>query len=484
MNGVSLNKIVFVRNNVANDSFMDVVQGISKQPGMDAVDIHHIEDVNGLFDLCKQSIRGASDCYAAVIFLSFNDTNVEYSIALDGSITGSYTYGNYHTDDSVLSKRVLPLQWALDAQIGNFSVTSKPSLQPFSGNFGPNILAHEPDLARDANGPFWLSMVALFVAPIFILILVGVVYHLATLVASERETSMTELMEAQGVTATPRILSTYLSFFSIYLPGLVASSIIMTQILFKKTSDPLFLLITLLAGTSTISSAHFMASFFSKAQLAGLYTSTLVFALALVTLAGSLQSKPPVGQIIGLSSIFPPITWANFIADVALREFNLRAFSLAPAPVVVGPFGTSFQIQKMDGYLYIAFFVLQTIVYSLATYAVERFVWGVNRKFTRIDADSDIALRCTGLTKTYLGKRRWYWPFSRKGASVVAINNLNLEVKKGSVTFLLGPNGCGKSTSLKSIAGMTSMGPGSRLELNEAGLIFGICPQQNVCIQC
>lgn len=62
----------------------------------------------------------------------------------------------------------------------------------------------------------------------------------------------------------------------------------------------------------------------------------------------------------------------------------------------------------------------------------------------------------------------------------MAVNNLDLKVKKGSVTFLLGPNGSGKSTTLKLIAGMVSMDSGSRLELNEDAVVFGVCPQQNV----
>ncbi|TVY88514.1 ATP-binding cassette sub-family A member, partial [Lachnellula willkommii] len=93
---------------------------------------------------------------------------------------------------------------------------------------------------------------------------------------------------------------------------------------------------------------------------------------------------------------------------------------------------------------------------------------------------SDVAVRCTGLSKTYYGKRPWYWPFMHKGEPVEAVSDLNLEVKKGSVRFLLGPNGGGKTTTLKCVASMTAMDPGSQLELNEAGLVFGICPQSNV----
>jgi ABC-type glutathione transport system ATPase component len=142
--------------------------------------------------------------------------------------------------------------------------------------------------------------------------------------------------------------------------------------------------------------------------------------------------------------------------------------------------GLGLYYQKIDGYLYIIFFIVQIVAYTAATYGIERKLWGVPKKFDCIPADSDVALRCTRICKTYCGKRRWYWPFVRKGKSILAVDNLNLEVKKGSVTFLLGPNGGGKTTTLKCVAGMISMDPGSKLELNEAGVVFGICPQSNV----
>jgi len=163
----------------------------------------------------------------------------------------------------------------------------------------------------------------------------------------------------------------------------------------------------------------------------------------------------------------------------------LKAFSLAPEPWIPSQEPQYFpptQLQYLNGYLYIIFFIVQIVVYSLGTYVIERKLWGVTRKFDLIDSSSDVALRCTSLSKTYYGKRRWYWPFSRKGGPVLAVDSLDLEVKKGSVTFLLGPNGGGKTTTLKCVAGMTSMDTGSRLELNEAGLVFGICPQSNVCL--
>lgn len=234
---------------------------------------------------------------------------------------------------------------------------------------------------------------------------------------------------------------------------------------------------TLLAGVSLIMGSHFLGSFFGKANLAGLYSSTLSFALALITLAATLTAKEPTAQITALALLFPPATWATLIEDVALREAGLKAYSLnrmAEDPE------NSTKVQYLDGYLYIVFFIVQIVSFSVGTYLVERHLWGVTRNFGRIEASSDVAVRCTKLSKTYLGKRRWCFPFSRKGKTVVAVDKFDLEVKKGSVTFLLGPNGGGKTTTLKCIAGMVSMDTGSQLELNEAGVIFGVCPQANV----
>lgn len=140
---------------------------------------------------------------------------------------------------------------------------------------------------------------------------------------------MAELMAAQMVTNTPRILSTILSFLVLYFPGFLACSILLTQILFTRTSDILFLFLTLLAGTSLTVSSHFMASFFSKAQLAGLYTSVLVFALALIILADTLASVPPQAQVIALAAVFPPITWATLVSDVVRLSGN--SHSLIPS---------------------------------------------------------------------------------------------------------------------------------------------------------
>lgn len=420
---------------------------------------------------------------------------MEYSIALDDAIAHGYGNGADYSD-SLLSTRVLPLQWAVDSQIGSLSPDAKPAERPWAGNFYDTIADAGPGATGPEIPPVWLALIGMFVSPFFVLILIGASYHISVFVATERQSSMSELMQAQMVTDAPRIISNILSFLVLYFPGFIVCSILITQLLFTKTSDILLLFLTLLAGTSLTVSSHFLASFFGKAPLAGLYISTLAFALSLVTLAVSLLSSSPYTavaggevtapttnpQVLALSLIFPPYTWATLIGDIANREYTLKAFTLSAVSgsTAEGPGQASVQQEALQGYLYVVFFIVQIVVYGAATYAVERLLWGVKRKFESIDESSDVALRSTNLSKTYYGSRPWYWPFKAKVPPNLAVDSVNLEVKKGSVTFLLGPNGGGKTSTLKCVAGMITMDPGSRLQINEAGTVFGICPQQNV----
>jgi len=154
MSDASKNKLVFVRNGVANETFSPVVDGILAQPGMNSKQNHVVDDANDLFDLCQQTTSGYSDCFAAVIFNAANDTTVEYSVALDNELLQGYGYGKVSTDDTKFANRVVPLQWALDSHIGGFSSAAKPSLQPYGGhpNYYNSIDSTTP---APSNGPYW-----------------------------------------------------------------------------------------------------------------------------------------------------------------------------------------------------------------------------------------------------------------------------------------------------------------------------------------
>ncbi|THV46424.1 hypothetical protein BGAL_0387g00030 [Botrytis galanthina] len=473
LDGVPLKKLVLCRNGFngteLNSIIETAVQGLSLDRWV------AIDDVDDLYYNCLQSRTGMSNCFAAVIFTSINATNVDYIIATDSATSLSST--DFAKHESLSNDRLLPLQWAIDSSIGSFSKTAPPSELPWSGYFG--------DQATDSSSPLdtasWFEVIYYFVAPAFLLALIGVVYHASLFVASERELGMAELLDAQTCTKTPRILSTIASFVAVYSPGWFICSILMTQLLFTRCSDALLLFLTLIAGTSLTVWSLFLSSFFRKAQLAGLYASILTFTLAFGTVAFASSDTPSHTTISILSVLFPPFTYATLIGDVARAEAHLASFSLLKSTVsITATSDTQHFTPQVTGYLYIIFFCAQILIYTAACFAVDHYKWSVKRTYDEIDSSSDIAVRCTELSKTFEASRRWYWPWSTVGSSHLAVNNLNLELKTGSVNFLLGPNGGGKTTTLKCIAGIISADKSSRLEINRNATFFGVCPQHNV----
>jgi ATP-binding cassette subfamily A (ABC1) protein 3 len=315
------------------------------------------------------------------------------------------------------------------------------------------------------------------------LVLMGVVYHLSLSIGGERQSGISDLLAAQTCTTLPRILSNLASFALLYLPGWIVASVLMTQILFTRTSTILLIFLTILAGMALTCASHLCASFFRKGQMAGLYTSTLMFALAFVSIAFFLSAVPNFIEIQVLTFIFTPITYVTLISDIAYSEMNSQGYSLAPNTTVLPPLQPHEipPYPRFSGYRYVIIFVVQMLVFGLATYGVESWLWGVNRTYTELEAGSEVTLRATHLSKTFQGRRRGYWPFTIvSGSNKHAVDDFNIELKKGSVNFLLGPNGGGKTTTLKCIAGMYSMDPGSHLEISQDSLSFGICPQLNV----
>src|SRR5687768_13262389 len=53
--------------------------------------------------------------------------------------------------------------------------------------------------------------------------------------------------------------------------------------------------------------------------------------------------------------------------------------------------------------------------------------------------------------------------YKRYGEDVIAVNDLNLEVKDGEFLVLVGPSGCGKTTALRCVAGLEDISDGRLL---------------------
>lgn len=117
MIGVSKQKLVFVLNGTTSGNVEPVLNGISALPGMQNMNLEIINDGNGLYDSCKQTLKGQSECYGGVIFSIFNATNVEYSIVLDAALGEEFGFMNWRNGENTLTNRILPLQWALSSVI-------------------------------------------------------------------------------------------------------------------------------------------------------------------------------------------------------------------------------------------------------------------------------------------------------------------------------------------------------------------------------
>ena len=64
---------------------------------------------------------------------------------------------------------------------------------------------------------------------------------------------------------------------------------------------------------------------------------------------------------------------------------------------------------------------------------------------------ADTAVSCRGLRKVYDARRRW--SAGGAGAPVVAVDGLDLEIRRGECFGLLGPNGAGKTTTVEILEG-------------------------------
>ncbi|KAJ5093890.1 hypothetical protein N7456_009751 [Penicillium angulare] len=451
MAAASSQRLVVATNGIHDTQLNNSINAIFQESGMSQFDLELVDSPNVIFDSCKQSIHGTSLCFAAVVFTAFNSTHAEYVVGLDGDfLTNSPT--SAEPGQSVLSKRIMPLQWALNAQIGGFKTTQRPTEKMWDGYI--YVTEFEPE--EDA-GAYWLSLINLIVSPIFVFIFIITTYHIGSAVASERQSGVVELLMAQGVTTTPRILSNLLSFSALYIPGIIICSIILGEVLFVNTSTGLIFILMVLAGLSFIVTSHFIGSFFSKSSVSGMCTCILMVALAFVSLSESLAYYKDTGQMLGLSIVFPPYAFSTFIRDIAGTEESMKAWPNA---------AIAQEDTMMDGYLYFVCFLIHIFGYGALIFLVEHLRWGVPQRREWSETSDQVALKLTNLSKTY-GKKE-------------AVKDFNAEVQHGSVTFLLGPNGSGKTTALKCISGVLNVDDGSKIQFSRDGRSLGLCPQHNV----
>ena len=173
----SSKKLVFVLNGTRHEDIDPIIAGVFEQSGLSNGNRIVTDNPDDLFTECRQNLLGKSDCFAAILFTNFNATNVNYTIALNSHDDGILE--DYATHQSVTTSHIMPLQWALDSQIGNFTSAPRPLERPFKRVYRYYTSYGDPSSASNERISQWLSIVGYFAASAFILIKIGVVYHLA-----------------------------------------------------------------------------------------------------------------------------------------------------------------------------------------------------------------------------------------------------------------------------------------------------------------
>jgi len=470
INEVGGMRLVLINNGLAGD-VQQVIDTLSKPLFAAGKDVRIMNDESELGTICKQSLAGASECYSVAVFHSSpgnpsgNNAIWNYTLRADSSLGRVISVLNHDND---IQTRLFPLQHAVDfaiAKVSNDSTLSVPEEYMYTDQTKKE---REAAIRRGYQGAI---INVLGVA--FLIGVIGVVYQLVGFMAMERELGLSQLIEAMGGSNIARLLSYHIAFDIIYAPGWVIIGTILGAV-FANTSRGILVIHHILMGLSLSSFSLVGAAFFKKAQLSGI-TVTIV-SLILGIIGQVFHSKLSSGGIAILALLFPPLNYLFFNVTVARFErIDHPADLLKAAPD--NPW-------SLPGIVFWIFFIIQIVGYPFVALLVEKYLYGVNgtgRTYETSTPGNAVEIR--GFSKLYfpgfLDKHGGiFMRKSKKKETVVAVNELTLSVRKGSVVGLLGANGSGKTTTLESIVGLGKITSGT-IAVDGKGSI-GVCPQKNV----
>ena len=308
---------------------------------------------------------------------------------------------------------------------------------------------------------------------------IGVIYHLVGMMAFERERGISQLLEAmmpnkkRWQPQLARLVSYHLAFTLIYLPGWIVMAFITRYTIFLHANIFILLAFYLLSGMSLVSSAIFGAAFFRRTQLSAVSVTGISLILGLLGMLYASSGNLIVGL---LSLFFPPIATVNFIEELAYWEGQGRSIDV----YLGGPSRPA----RYPGLVYWYCLALQILLFPLLAAYIEKALFSSrssHRLVTRPEKMSANPIRMTGLSKSY--GFPWYrcltdFIMRRHRPIVQAVNEVTANIGRGQITILLGPNGSGKTTTLRCIAGL-ERASGGLLEIENTDSL-GICPQENV----
>lgn len=449
---------------VDDNGITDEIRNIMKTAleGVSSESIHELDNANEIFDLCHENLNGFSKCYGAVQWNSIDEENKIYNYTIRAN--SGISYVNVDDGQSATDVYVMPLQWAVDKAIAGNSLPDVPETMPFTSITSEGYTKKQNEA--------YAGTVANWIAPALFLAMIGVVYHASGAVAQEREFGISGLLTSMGASTMARLSSTFVSFSSVYFIGWILIGAIYSAIAFGKSNAAIMIFFHIFSGFSLVSYSIFLGNLFKSAQLSGIISSGVSVVLALMTTVQSRVSGGgpySTGAIYALSWIFPPCNYSYFISFMAhWQKSYIAADMVKDAP----DSSIKLIVIFVAAIVHIPAFFLLSLFLEKFTYKIESH----GRSHSLHDLNS---AEIRGLTKVYKGSgflgKIFPW---RKRATVVAVNNLNLDVGRGQIVCLLGANGSGKTTTLEMLSGIQSVTSGSVLLGPDVKI--GICPQKNV----
>ena len=465
--------LAFVDGGFVGGDIERVIERVAEPVGRAGKKVRILQSSDELLDECPSSINGVSNCFGAVVFHSSPDEGPDgmwnYTLRADAAL--GYEIDTRKTDNEV-QIYAIPLQHAVDFAIASLSddaaLPSEVSEYMFTSKT-------REQRTIDLRKTYMNAIIdALGVA--FLVGVIFVIYHLVGLAASERELGMSSLIEAMMPNASrwqpqaARLISYHLAFDMIYGLGWIGVGVALGGV-FRRTNNAIVIVHVVLSGLAMTSFAIYGAAYFKKAQLSG--TLVTIAAVVMGIIAQTVADGNTAGVVI-LALLFPPMNYVFFLVFLARFERLDR-----PADLLKSAPESSWSLPGLVLWL---FLLIQIFVYPLLGAMVERSRFAAasrGRKLTPQQHDGAPPVRLRNFSKHYgpSGLVRLFSCLRRSPAeTVVAVNDLTLDVPKGQILVLLGANGSGKTTTLDAIAGLSTVTEGS-VEVDGRGGL-GLCPQK------
>ena len=470
------NIVAFVNNGYTDGAISQVINQIANVARSSGKDVEILGSEEDLLLTCRSTLQGTTNCFTGLVFYSSPTEGPSgiwnYTLKADGSLGSKIDVRNNQNDQEIF---ILPVQHAVDYAIAGLNSTVDAGSLPQVDEYSFTSLTQDERNTR-IRQRYMASLISILGVAFFIGVC-GILYQQVGLQASERELGMSQLLESMMPNKrswepqAARLLSYHIAFTMMYLPGWIFMAIILQVEVFASTSFGILIVFHILAGLALSSFALFVGAFFKRAQLSGI--TAIIVSLVLAILA-QVYDTVGNGAVVVTSLLFPSMNYTYFIIYMARWQAqNFPTILTESAPD---------NTWSATGIVLWVLLIVQILVYPVLAAIVERTLWGTSGGRRVLPKESGTALELKGFSKHYYPS--WFSSSvlprfgKKKKETVYAADGLDLSILSGQLTVLLGANGCGKSTTLDAVAGLSQPTKGT-IEVDTTNGI-GLCPQKNV----